>query len=345
MERKECVFLDRNKHFQQHSSSASCCRPLLFLLLGIAIGYLITQVVLWPLMDFKSHANRTSETNPLDIDLSDEVRVLCYVYTKQMNHKVEAQAVLMTWGRRCNKLIFFTSHNDSSLRGSVGLPGDVNYRETWRKTKRALKYLYDHHLNDADWFLEADDETFVVMENLRYMVYPYSPEMAIYFGSPGTVMSRAALRRVVELALPNPSKCEPKDSGATGGRLKECLENANVVAGNSHDSKGRRRIYLIDPQARSNRYLHYDPTFWFWKFLAYRTQEGIFAWSKYAVSFHYVQHRYIHCFEYMIYRLRPFGRKLPVEYLPVKLDRVEKEDFKGDQSQNVEKEVPADYAY
>ncbi|XP_016991238.1 glycoprotein-N-acetylgalactosamine 3-beta-galactosyltransferase 1 [Drosophila rhopaloa] len=346
MERKECVFLDRNSYYQQHSVSSSTSRPVLFLLLGIGIGYLITQVVLWPIIDLKSHANRTTGTNPLDIDLSEEVRVLCYVHTKPSNHKPQAQAVLETWGRRCNKLIFFSSRNDTNLKGSVALPAaNANFRETWRKTKAALKYLYEQHLNDADWFLEADDETYVLMENLRYMVYPYSPELAIYFGYPGTVMSRAALRRFVEVSLPNPSKCEPKDAGPTGGKLKECLENANVMAGNSCDSEGRRRMYLVEPQARSNMYLRYDPKFWFWKFLAYRTQDGIFSWSNYAVSFHYVQHRYMHCFEYMIYRLRAFGRRLPVESLPVKYGTTVKKDIKGYQPQNIEEDVAVNYAY
>ncbi|XP_037710572.1 glycoprotein-N-acetylgalactosamine 3-beta-galactosyltransferase 1 [Drosophila subpulchrella] len=345
MERKECVFEDRNSHYQQHSASTSSSRPVLFLLLGIGIGYLITQLILWPIIPLNSHTNRTARTTQLDIDLTDEVRVLCYVNTKPSNHKTQAKAVLETWGKRCNKLIFFSSRTDVNLSGSVALAASPNFRESWRKTKGALQYLYDHHLNDADWFLEADDETYVLMENLRYMVYPYSPEMAIYFGSPGTVMSRAALRRFVEVSLPNPSKCEPKDSGPTAGKLKECLDNVNVMAGNTYDSKGRRRMYLIDPQARSNLFHRYDSKFWFWKFLAFKTQKGIFSWSNYAVSFHFVQHRYMHCFEYMIYRLRAFGRKLHVETLPEKYSPSKEENINEEQSTNVEKEVPADYAY
>ncbi|EDW54063.1 GM18371 [Drosophila sechellia] len=344
MEGKQCVFLDRSNHSQPNTTSPSSTRPVLFLLLGIGIGYLITQVLVWPIMDLKSHTNRTGASTPLDIDMTEEVRVLCYVYTKPTNHKTQAQAVLETWGRRCNKLIFFSSRTDVNLTGSVELPVSPYFRESWLKTKMALKYLHDHHLNDADWFLEADDETYVVMENLRYMVYPYSPELAIYFGSPGTVMSRAALRRLVELSLPNPSKCEQKDAGPTAEKLRECLENVNVLAGNIYDSEGRRRMYLIEPQARSNLFLHYDSKNWFWKFLAYRTQDGIFAWSNYAVSFHYVQHRYIHCFEYMINRLRTFGRKQIVESLPPKYNPAAEKD-QGAQSIDAEQEIQADYAY
>jgi glycoprotein-N-acetylgalactosamine 3-beta-galactosyltransferase len=42
---------------------------------------------------------------------------------------------------------------------TVKLSARNEYNNLWGKTKHALKYVYDHHLQDADWFFKADDDT------------------------------------------------------------------------------------------------------------------------------------------------------------------------------------------
>ena len=34
-------------------------------------------------------------------------------------------------------------------------------------TMQAFDYVYKYHKADADWFLKADDDTFIIVENLR----------------------------------------------------------------------------------------------------------------------------------------------------------------------------------
>lgn len=62
------------------------------------------------------------------------------------------------------------------------MPVGEGRHNLWGKTREAFKYIYKNHMNEADWFLKADDDTYVIVENLRYMLYPYSTDDPIYFG-------------------------------------------------------------------------------------------------------------------------------------------------------------------
>ena len=81
--------------------------------------------------------------------------------------------------------------------------------------------------DQADWFMKADDDTYVIVENLRYLLASYNNSQPIYFGckfkpyvrqgymsgGAGYVLSREALNRFVNVALAdNESKiCRTKD--------------------------------------------------------------------------------------------------------------------------------------
>ena len=102
----------------------------------------------------KEHENLHS----LSEKLFDEVKVLCWVMTDPENHKTKALHVKRTWGKRCNKILFMSTQNDTELE-TIALPVGEGRDNLWAKTKEAFKYIYKHHFNDADWFLKADDDT------------------------------------------------------------------------------------------------------------------------------------------------------------------------------------------
>ena len=49
-------------------------------------------------------------------------------------------------------------------------------------TFQSFDFAYKEYLDKADWFMKVDDDTYVIMENLRYMLTSHVTTEPVYFG-------------------------------------------------------------------------------------------------------------------------------------------------------------------
>ncbi|XP_059488082.1 glycoprotein-N-acetylgalactosamine 3-beta-galactosyltransferase 1-like isoform X2 [Neocloeon triangulifer] len=233
--------------------------------------------------------------------LAEKVRVLCWVMTAPENHEEKAVHVKATWGRHCNKLIFI-SNKEGVKTGREGL---------WSKTVAAFKYVHENCSDEYDWVMKADDDTYVVVENLRKMLLPYPPKDPHYFGfrfkthtpvgymsgGGGYVLSKEAVRRVVTEGF--------------DGKIKDCRLSTDTNAedvnmGDSRDALGRNRFFPFDPQ----QHTHVDTSargWWYWDYIWWPTEEEVDNCSDEVVSFHYLDKFKMYMMEYLVYHVKPFS--------------------------------------
>ena len=86
-----------------------------------------------------------------------------------------------TWGKRCTYIRFLTTKEDEELPTFVSDTKEA-YMEIWGKTKEGFRRTYAEFSEEVDWVLKADDDTYVVLENLRYLLSAHNASEPVWFG-------------------------------------------------------------------------------------------------------------------------------------------------------------------
>ncbi len=124
----------------------------------------------------------------LSYELSSRKLLFIGVVTAEKYLETRASAINSTWGRGVEDLHYFSSPpaNGSIDLPIVTLPGvNDSVYPPQRKVYHMLKYMYDHYLDDFDFFMRSDDDVYVKMDPLLDLLVSINPAQEIYMGCPG----------------------------------------------------------------------------------------------------------------------------------------------------------------
>lgn len=285
-----------------------------------------------PLPVQRREAATNSHRQPSDRQPSDrQPRILCLIVTSPKYHDTRSSHVAATWARHCTRAVFLSTAGDSRLPDVFITPGAASYQELWGKVTQGFEWAYGNR-HDFDWVVKADDDTFLVVENLQAALLRLDPDRALatgvqlrtwdtgsaYFnGGAGYVLSRGAVRRLVEDGLRGRRCGENLNLGANEDvNMALCLAHLGVVFLDSRDSLGRQRFHmyppheLIDPrQANSITHL------WLKRQSVFPYKFGYAELSDEAISFHYVDARSMYLLYYLVYVVNPSNQVTPINQI------------------------------
>ena len=111
------------------------------------------------------------------------------IFTMPQNWDSKARSVRETWARKCHIQVFFyskfpnhTSHEIYQHPNTVALDVGEGRRLLTPKTFAAFEYSHKKYGSIADWYLKADDDVYVVWENLMKFLWGYDPRRPLYLG-------------------------------------------------------------------------------------------------------------------------------------------------------------------
>lgn len=276
-------------------------------------------------------------------------------------HNIESlekrMAVMETWGRRCNMLLFVVGNVTvpsvnhpvvTTLAPNVELVQlkmNDSYDLLWLKTKLAFSFIVKKYGSEFEWIYKVDDDSFVVIENLKLFLKYENPQKKVYYGcqlqlqkinaspivycsgGPGYVMSSHIARQFVDsLKLPD---CPQDDYGSEDVNVAVCLALLGIHPSDTRDNQKRFRFVPFPPQEAVDEYLLTSVNAWFYKSYSVQKMQHVCSESEVsenfhapstflqdvdccsdsAIAYHYVTPSMMKTLEYLIYYLHPFTNR------------------------------------
>ena len=204
------------------------------------------------------------------------------------------------------------------LKLAVTTPQSEEWRNIWEKSWKMWQYVGTHHLEDAEWFLKIDDDTFFSPINFKGFARYFNPNRKWYLGS--TLMhkwkqrnvvfnagacyalSRGALEAVIPIFKTEPFLlrkapkyakwlCLQRDGPYEDHTMGVCLHSIGIDPVNTLDREYRERFSLFKESAHYDLKRETEPNMWYWKEKPLELKEGEECCSDKMIAFHGYKHQ------------------------------------------------------
>ncbi|VDN96959.1 unnamed protein product [Rodentolepis nana] len=254
----------------------------------------------------------------LAADLAKKIRLFVFILTSPKNKMSKAIPVKTTWARRFDGYIFVSSEDDKDLP-SISAVETEGRQHLWEKTRHGFIHAYHTEIDNYEYFMKADDDTFVIVENLRYLLAEKNPDEPFLMGrrfktfvkqgytsgGAGYVLSRAALRLIAEGMIKETKGCM-KRYGAEDVNLGECAEAVGVKLLDSLDEHQQEVFHPFPPATMLNK-ARMDKISWIHSYNFFPVKTGLDCCSDHTVSFHYISPFEMYVLEFLVYHVYPYG--------------------------------------
>lgn len=240
--------------------------------------------------------------------------IICMIMTSDKTINTRGFATWATWAQYC-KIAFFSCNCSRrkklysdffTFNKKVSNPSEVpilyldieeSYMKMAQKAIEILKLTKKMFGLENDWFLMADDDTFIFFDNLlKFIKHKNYTDPVVYGfsivdwivkdgypqGGAGILFTKESMRRLYsKLAMGLCNYVEGFSDVAIG----YCMELANVTIGDSTDSCNRERFHMHSLK----RYFGGPFDNWMLKHSKNSPKNGINCCAEDSISFHYTE--------------------------------------------------------
>ncbi|XP_061167228.1 glycoprotein-N-acetylgalactosamine 3-beta-galactosyltransferase 1-like [Saccostrea echinata] len=245
------------------------------------------------------------DNNTLGTILQEKVKVHCVIFTSDyFGGRLLSTAVANTWAKRCSSAVFVGRKTNQHLPFPMIYSNISFYRSDYDAKSVfgvAVLETFKRHLNNNDWFLFAADNTFVILENLRYYLSKQNASEPIYFGTISnaargmawpfhsgiTVFSKASMKKLKQSSIVSCKESVPYEFTSS-----LCLRHEGILDKTPLERYGTSIInnlpLSISAKLNNPMGIHMQP-------------------NSYMISLRFLQSQDIYAHEFLVYHLRAFG--------------------------------------